>query len=697
MKNLEILELYFKEYKDSFYKKAKDFYSLIRSWDRDSSPESFNTIFTWLSLLLNINNKQIEKSITDGSNDYSIDAIYIPNSDSIHKNIIIFDFKWNWSLDYEDIRKFIWYTEKYVLDWNDLPREWNKELLEKLKELHKYINDNPHTNIDIIIYREELNNIWRVESEENRLQYLKSKYDKISNVKVLWKKKVLELVAKKLWYEWNIYANTFSDFNLTYYKWDIIEVDDNTIIWTVSLFNLLSFISWIEKYNLKCSSSNRWYDVFRLNVRKKSKKSRPIREWIIKTVENIPEKFLSYNNWITLTCENFTINKRVINFEQPQIVNWCQTISWLYEHFKKSINLYINIINWKTCNYWSKDDIIKYIEDIEKLKKAKIYIKIIIAEQLSEEPKKISHYANSQTVVTSIDLVSNNVEQLFISNYLKLNWFNYFRKEWQELEKGKSTISISQIYKFMYSYVLLDPSKWKNDFKNIFEDEIYNNLFPWMFEIKDIVKISCLYKKTNDYIKRKNISKYYTDFIVFWLFMLYKENSLNNITSNTMKLLLDNSLEEKAWKKISEFENYDYMRYFQRLPWIISHIFIKKLEKKYNFDLNISKFNDFINIIKRKRREEMNKRRENIIYYKWYTLNKLNDYLKEKEENKKQFKNLIFIIIDIVSDNNWKINKQDLYEILNKFNNYPLEYFNERLEKNKKKIIEKEGILYINK
>lgn len=694
MRNEEILELYFKEFKISCSEKANILYNKIRTSNHDSKPESFNTIYTWLSLFLNINEQQIEKSITDWSNDYSIDAIYIPNNDSIYKNIVIFDFKWNSSLDYEDIKKFIWYVEKYVLDWNDLPREWNKELLERLKELHKYINENPNIKMDIIIYRETLDNKSQIIAEENRLQYLKSKYDKIWDIKVLWNKEILDLVARKLWYEWNIYANNFSDFNLNYNKSDIINIDNNIIIWTVNLFNLLNFINNIESYNLKCNSENRKYDIFKLNVRKESPKSQSIRDDIIQTVKNSPDKFLSYHNWITITCENFSLYDMHINFIQPQIVNWCQTISWLYKSFKDTIAEYSNIINWHECYYRNKEDVIECINNIEKLKKAKIFVKIVVAKQLSDEPKNISHYANSQLAVSYTDLVSNNLEQLIISNYLKLNWFNYFRKEWQDLDKWKKTISMSQLYKFMYSYVLLDPSKWKNDLKSIFEDEIYNKLFPWFFKLIDIKKISNLYNKVNKYIREYSINKYYLDFIVFWLFLLCKENNLDNIKLFTIKKLLDEVLEKSIWKKESEFKSYELMIYLQRKS-RISDDFIKKLEEKYNFTLDREKFKDFKNLFRKKNIEERNEIMKSIIYHKWYNLEKLNNYLKEKQENWKNFKNLIWIILDIVSENNWKINRDDLFEILNKFKKYDISYFNNVLEKNLEKIEEKEWVLYV--
>ncbi|MBB1553929.1 hypothetical protein HG442_000780 [Candidatus Gracilibacteria bacterium] len=86
---------------------------------------------------------------------------------------------------------------------------------------------------------------------------------------------------------------------------------------------------------------------------------------------------------------------------------------------------------------------------------------------------------------------------------------------------------------------------------------------------------------------------------------------------------------------------------------------------------------------------------KSIIYHKGYNLEKLNNYLKEKQENGKNFKNLIWIILDIVSENIGKINRDDLFEILNKFKKYDISYFNNVLEKNLEKIEEKEGVLYV--
>lgn len=656
--NEELIDLYFTYYKKSFYDVAKEYYLSIRSWHRDSSVESFNIIFTGLSLYYHINNKQIKKSITDWDKDYCFDAIYIP-TESSNNNIWIFDFKWNWTLKYDDIKKFINYIEKYILDWKDLPRVWNKELKERLNELHDFLGKYPDKKIDIIIYREWVINDNLKQLEENKLLYLKWKYDKINDIKIISKKEIKDLVLNKLWYEWNIYSKNYSDFNLKVNKENFIQHDD-LIIWTVSLFSLLTFILNINKNIDK-------YDIFKLNVRKKIDGSKNIRNNIINTVLLYPDNFIKYHNWINITTENFIVDNSVLNLKQPQIVNWCQTISWLYDYFEKTLIEYYNIIQTKSTECWNKEEIIEIITNIEKLKKANILLKISKLPSLSKEHNKICEYANKQNEVEEKELVSNNIEQLIISNYLWIKWVNYHRKEWQEFDRSKYTISIDLLYKFMYWYVLLDPSKWKWNKNIIFEDRtIYKKLFPEIFSLDDILKISNFYKSVNEYKKRNNINQYYIDYLVFWLFLLYKENWNENIKPSRIKSLLDKVLESKSWKKVTDFEKFDYMRYLQRMTWIINRDFIKILEQTYSFTLDSSKFSEFIDWFKKKRIQEREKYLNDKIIYKWFNLELLNDYKLEKDRSNKKLKATKFIIKDIIK-NNTDILKEDLVQILKIF------------------------------
>lgn len=697
MKNKDLLELYFKEYKNSFLDRSKKFHEEIRRSNKwDSTPDWFNTIFTWLSLYCNINDTQIKKSITDWENDYSIDAIYIPNESS-EDNVSIFDFKKNGTLNYKDIKSFIEYIETYILDWKDLPRKGNSELIEKLKELHDYLEKNPNKKIDIIIYREwEISDSTRIH-EQNKLMYLKWSYDRIWEIKIISNQQIISLLLEKLWYEGNIYSKDYSKFRLNYSKKNSINIDDNLLIFTVSLFDLLNFILDIDSLNNKLSS-NRRYDIFKLNVRKKTDKSKNIREDIIDTVNNNPLKFLSYHNWITITCEAYELLDFQILLKQPQIVNWCQTISWLYDIFKHIIEEYKNILTWEVSSLRNKEDVLDAIRKIEKLKTAQILIKVVVAKQLSEEPKKISKFANSQTEVNHKELVVNNIEQLIISNYLWMNWYNYIKKEWQEIDKTKKNISMDKIYKFMYGYLYLDPSRWKEYLNTVLfkEESLYNSLFPWIFTLEDILKIAEFYKKVYDFKKRNQwVSKYYDDFMVFWLFLIYKEWKIEyDIKPSTIKELLDKFIKEKSEDKDLWIWRDIHFTFFQRKTFEVSDFLIKSLENKYKFTLDKNKFSDYRALFSKIRntiRRENTK--ESTIYYKNYNLENINQYLNEKNESWKQFKNLFLIIKDILKDNNWEMDKNDLFAILKLVKKWNIneDYLNKIIQKNN--ITQNENIL----
>lgn len=668
MTDKELLSLYFSEFKKSFAEEANNFHASIRRSSGDSSASSFNTIFAGISLYCNVNNEQIRHSITDWIDDYSIDAIYLPTEHDTDNNISVFDFKNN-NLTYEDIKKFIDYVESYILDGNDLPRKWNPQLIQRLKDFHEYREKNPDRKIDLVIYRENAEmNKNKIGDEENRLLYLKNKYELIWNIKVITKSEILDFLMQKLWYEWNIYSKWFKDFLLKYDKYSIIKLGNEWLISAIWLLDILFFVHGIAVQNSKMSP-NRIYDVFKLNVRKLTKKSGNIRNNIVETLKTNPDKFVNYHNWITITCENYFILDETIRLIQPQIVNWCQTIAGLYDRFKEKLNEYVNIVNWFSTTLKNKDEIASCICEIEKLKRAKIVIKIVIAEPLSDEPKNISKYANSQTEVSPKELIVNNIEQLIISNYLRLNGFNYFRKEWQVIERSKSVVSMDQIYKFMYSYLYLDPSKWKNDLNTVLfrDDTLYKKLFPGFFSLEDILKMGKFYKKVLEFRrKHKDVSKYYDDFIVFGLFIAYKEGWIQTeIKPSTISNFLDEFVFSKGLKKN------DFFMLFQKDSKELINYLIEKIESKYEFTVDRDKFwtyrKDFIEIERRIRSERMDKSdRKPIIFYNGNIFRKVTDYLIEKNENWKKIKNFIYILIDIVSDLDG-IALNDLNEVLKIF------------------------------
>ena len=60
---------------------------------------------------------------------------------------------------------------------------------------------------------------------------------------------------------------------------------------------------------------------------------------IFSTISDSPERFVLFNNGITIVCSSFTQKNRELEIEDPQIVNGCQTSYILFNAFKKSCSL----------------------------------------------------------------------------------------------------------------------------------------------------------------------------------------------------------------------------------------------------------------------------------------------------------------------------------------------------------------------
>ena len=60
---------------------------------------------------------------------------------------------------------------------------------------------------------------------------------------------------------------------------------------------------------------------------------------IFSTISDTPERFVLFNNGITIVCSSFTQKNRELEIEDPQIVNGCQTSYILFNAFKKSCSL----------------------------------------------------------------------------------------------------------------------------------------------------------------------------------------------------------------------------------------------------------------------------------------------------------------------------------------------------------------------
>ena len=60
---------------------------------------------------------------------------------------------------------------------------------------------------------------------------------------------------------------------------------------------------------------------------------------IFNTIKNMPERFVLFNNGVTIVCGSFHQGNRLLEIENPQIVNGCQSSYLLFNAAKENIDI----------------------------------------------------------------------------------------------------------------------------------------------------------------------------------------------------------------------------------------------------------------------------------------------------------------------------------------------------------------------
>lgn len=60
---------------------------------------------------------------------------------------------------------------------------------------------------------------------------------------------------------------------------------------------------------------------------------------IMATLKKSPERFVLFNNGITIVCQDVKIENQKYVLENPQIVNGCQTCNMIYQAYKNKVDL----------------------------------------------------------------------------------------------------------------------------------------------------------------------------------------------------------------------------------------------------------------------------------------------------------------------------------------------------------------------
>lgn len=327
--------------------------------------------------LLDITDEEANESITDGSDDNGIDAVYIDQRTT--KTVLhLFQFKFpqdsntiNRGVTQDELLKLCNGYEHFIANdekFNSL--SWNESLIDKRAEL-----------LMIECYDENVLHVVRFSTLENNdnIKVLESKINSLISqtgndivCDFKFAKEITEVYEKTR-------LNSWPDFNINFKK-DLSPFEDpiaKILSYYVSLFSLYESLKKLDK------------DVFDGNVRYFDSSSK-VNAGIVSTLEGDDcSRFHLLNNGITIVCSEAITNSMTdtIVIKKGSIVNGAQTVGCV-----------LNVIS-------------KYIEDgksIEKFKTSFVFIKVIKIDNKQELIDELVYTLNTQNQMKSSYSISND-------------------------------------------------------------------------------------------------------------------------------------------------------------------------------------------------------------------------------------------------------------------------------------------------
>jgi hypothetical protein len=411
--------------------------------DLESVGQAFDRLA--LKIILKLNDDDIEESITDGSNDCGIDAIYLEEQ-IIH----ICNCKYTYDIDQ---------TEK------NFP---GSEIEKIIATLGMIMSSN--------LSREVVNDAIWDKYLEIRDMFLNGKANKIIIHLVSNKQKPVQLERTKL-------ENAFTRYRIVECKYydleDLVNIlisgkeqkinssllllDDQhfekadgalrTIIGVVTAEDYINML-------IDSTDNNRLIEsAFDDNVRQYRPKHSVNKAIIKSALSDANYQFFYLNNGVTIICEECTYTPHVRNQKiqllNLQIINGGQTTHSLFEAYKK---------------------------EKEKVRDIDILVRICIAKKDTALAELISESTNNQIPIGSRDLKANDFIQKKLQDEFEQLGFCYERKNNQYDDNERYEILNNELLAQLYLAFELDaPAEAKNN-----KGQIFSNLYEIIFNEESI-------------------------------------------------------------------------------------------------------------------------------------------------------------------------------------------------------------------
>ena len=388
--------------------------------------------------------EQIEDSITDGTDDRGIDAVYVDDRDG-HNTVHLFQFKFaatfakaKRNFPSNEIDKILSFCAD-VLDENQhLKKSCNPLLWAKVQEIWQGLKK-PNPRFEVHFAG---NMLPLVETQRKRAEQALLKYRTFTV-----RQHTLESVVG-LFIE---YKEEKIDASLQVVDKNYFERSDGNIrglIATVAAEGIVGLITDQE------DSSQVRLGIFNDNVRVYlSKKNQINKKIIASAMSDKNAQFWYLNNGITMTCDSFSYQAGsrapIVNMKNVQIVNGGQTSNALFEAYK---------------------------EEPEKVKNALILTRIYETKTKAISTD-IAESTNSQTPINTRDLRSNDEVQKKLEESFRDVGMFYERKakQFADQPRVKRIDSLAAGQAFL-AYQLSMPEVAKKDRSRVFSD-LYDEVF----------------------------------------------------------------------------------------------------------------------------------------------------------------------------------------------------------------------------
>lgn len=430
-----------------------------------------------VAAILDITNEEAYDSITDGSHDRGVDALFVDERDG--KNIIhIFQFKnaltfqkTKSNFPSNEIDKILSFLSDLLDQETALQQTCNPVLWEKVKEAWQALSKkSPSIEIHFCSNTKTM-----TDGEKLRLRKAIDKYNYVSERHY----GLDEIIDLFIWSQKPVIDRDVQIVDKDYYE----RTDGNVraLICTIDAKELVKLVVNPDDERLV------YTPIFDENVRIYLSARNTINSEIISTALS-PQRhlFLYLNNGLTVTCNSFSYVKGsrgpIVSLKGLQIVNGGQTSNALFEAYRQMPDEVADVL---------------------------LLVRIIEAKEESVG-RKISETTNSQTPIKSRDLRANSLIQRKIEQALDAKGFYYERKTNQHSampkEKRIDAQSAGQAY---LAYALDLPEVAKKDrgriFGDLFDTVFSDDLLPenLIMPLRVLAKIDAVKKDVQRRIRKE--------------------------------------------------------------------------------------------------------------------------------------------------------------------------------------------------